>query len=93
MFRPTCPLAFFKCFMSNAGAHTEPEIEPIIKSTGVDCFNSVNDDQIYMFQVIKFIKLQPPNFETLSYICEFVFIIFFFIVLLGVSCVLKCLRI
>ena len=34
--------AFFRCFMSHSGVHTESRTEPFIWITGIDCSNSVN---------------------------------------------------
>ena len=45
------PLAFFRCFMLNSGAYTEPQTEIFIQSTRVNCSNSINHD------------LQVPGFD------------------------------
>ena len=49
-----CPLAFFKCFMFNLWVHTESWTECYIWTTGVDCFNSVNNDQVQVFSYSKY---------------------------------------
>ena len=46
MFRSICPSAFFRCFMSNHRVYTESRIETFIRTIGIDCFNSVNHDQV-----------------------------------------------
>ena len=45
-FRPICPLAFFRCFLSKSGVHTESQNESFIWATGVDSFNSINNDRV-----------------------------------------------
>ena len=45
------PLAFFRCFMSNSGVHTQSWTEPFIWTAGIDCSNSVSHDW----------DLQPPD--------------------------------
>ena len=45
-FRSICTLAFFKCFMSDTGVHTEFRTEHFIWITGVVCSNSVNHGRI-----------------------------------------------
>ena len=37
-FWPMCPLAFFRCFMSNLWVYTDLQTKPV----GVDCSNSIN---------------------------------------------------
>ena len=44
MFRPIYPSAFYRCFMLNSGANTEPKTKPFIEITAVDYSNSVNHD-------------------------------------------------
>ena len=34
LFRSICPLAFFRCFISNSGVHTISRTEPLIWTTG-----------------------------------------------------------
>ena len=46
MFQPIYPLAFFRCFISNMGVHTESWTEPYIWTTRVDCSISVNHDRV-----------------------------------------------
>ena len=53
-FRPICPSAFFRSFMSNSGAYTELRTEPFIYSTGVDCSNSVNHDRAQVLSYTKY---------------------------------------
>ena len=40
--------------MSNSGVHTESPTEPFILTTGVDCSNSVNHDQVQMLSYSKY---------------------------------------
>ena len=59
-FQPICPSAFFRRFMSNSGAYTEPHTEPFILSTRVDCSNSVNHDQVQVLSYRKYSLLFLP---------------------------------
>ena len=61
MFRPICTSAFFRCFMSNSGVHTEFRTEPFIWTIGVDRgSNSVNHDQIQVLSYCKYSLLFLP---------------------------------
>ena len=53
-FRPICPSAFLRCFMLNYRAHRESWTKPFIWTTGVDCSNSVNHDQVQVFSYSKY---------------------------------------
>ena len=66
MFQPICPLVFFRCFMSNLGAHTESWTEPFIWTTGVDCSNSYNHDQVQILNYSKYSLLFLPVVEIES---------------------------
>ena len=55
-FRPTCPLAFSRCFMLNSGAHREPQNEPFIWSTGVDRSSSINHNQVQVLNYCKYLS-------------------------------------
>ena len=52
--------AFFRCFMSNLGVHSESQTEPLIWTTGVNCSNSVNHDQIRVLSCSKYSLLVLP---------------------------------
>ena len=54
MFRPMCPSAFFRFFMSNSGSHTESQTVPFIWSKGVDCSNTVNNDRVQILNYSKY---------------------------------------
>ena len=41
-------------FVSNSGAYRKTRIDPFIQSTGVDCSNSVNHDQVQMLSFSKY---------------------------------------
>ena len=52
-FRPICPSALFRCFM--------PRTELLIWSTGIDCSNSVNHDQVQVLSYCNYSWLILPS--------------------------------
>ena len=46
-FRPICPSAFFRCFLSNSGTYTELRTTSFTESTGVACSDSVSHNVKY----------------------------------------------
>ena len=63
MFRLICPSAFFRCFMSNSEAHTEPQTEPFIGSMRVNCYNSVNRLQVLSYSKYSLLFLPVVGIE------------------------------
>ena len=59
-FRPINPWAFFRCFMSNLGAHIELQTEPFIWFMGADCFNSFNHCKVQVLSYSKYSLLFLP---------------------------------
>ena len=59
-FWPICPVAFFRCFISNSGVHIESQTELSVWTTGVDCYNSVNDDQVQVLSHSKHFLIFLP---------------------------------
>ena len=59
--------------MLNLGVHTESQIEPFIWTTGVNCSNSLNHDQVQVLSYSKYsllllgLKLQSPDDFTQKY--------------------------
>ena len=45
MFRPICPLAFFRCLL-NSGTFTELQTTSFIESIGVACFDSITHNWV-----------------------------------------------
>ena len=50
MFRPICPLTFFRC-LSNLGTFTELQTTSFIKSTGFDCSYSVSHIRVQVLSI------------------------------------------
>ena len=57
MFQLICPLAFFTL---NSGVHKESWTGPFIRSTEVDCSNSVNYNQVQVLSYSKYSLLFLP---------------------------------
>ena len=55
-----CPSDFFRCFILNLGTYTEPQIEPFIQPTVVNCSNSINHDRVQLLSYCKYSLLFLP---------------------------------
>ena len=54
LFQPMHNLAFFRCFISNSGAHTELQTKPFIQSRRVGCSNAINHDWVQVLSYSKY---------------------------------------
>ena len=63
MFWLMYPSAFFRCFMSNARAHTELGTEPFIQSMGIDGLNFINYNWVQVLSYSKYSLLLTYNLD------------------------------